>query len=150
MHFFLIKESINSNYLNLTEKDDDLDEKLIDRTHRFWGDDRNLFTRVGKVVGRSMLSTGHEGHLIFGPYISLAAGCYRVAIRGKLGINGAAGSRMDVCVEKGTRVLVESSLSLSTEDDYVVSLVISLDTNCSDLEVRVLVKAESEVAISLI
>ena len=71
MHFFLIKESINSNYLNLTEKDDDLDEKLIDRTHRFWGDDRNLFTRVGKVVGRSMLSTGHEGHLIFGPYISL-------------------------------------------------------------------------------
>ena len=123
---------------------------MPDSIQRFWGSDSRLGSQVGKHVGRNIETTGQAGYLIFGPYMPLVAGHYQVVIRGALGKNGAAGARMDVVVDKSTLVVAESALHKSDMDGCLVSLQISLDAPCTDLEVRVWVEATSDVTISLL
>jgi glycosyltransferase involved in cell wall biosynthesis len=120
------------------------------RTHRFHGSSPLLRTVVGSVQGKYLVTTGIGGNLIHGPYLALAAGNYLVVIRGALGKNGASGALMDVAVDKGNRILAESALGEPGNDGHLVSLPISLDASCTDLEVRVWVEAASDVTISLL
>jgi hypothetical protein len=123
---------------------------MPDEVHRFWGSDSRLGTQVGQRAGRDIVSTGQAGYLIFGPYISLVAGSYAVKIRGALGENGTAGARMDVAADKGVRVLGESALVEPDEDGCLISLPVSLDTPCTDLEVRVWVGDDTDLKVSMI
>jgi glycosyltransferase involved in cell wall biosynthesis len=123
---------------------------MPDGVRRLWGSDSHFGTQVGKRTGREIVSTGQAGFLLFGPYIALAAGQYRVMIHGTLGENGVAGARMDVAVGKGTRILAHSALGKSDKSGCLVALPISLDTPCIDLEVRVWVEAVSNATISLL
>jgi glycosyltransferase involved in cell wall biosynthesis len=123
---------------------------MPDEVQRFWGSDNRLGTQVGKRSGRDMECTGQAGHLIYGPYIPLAAGRYQVVVRGALGENGAAGARMDVAVDQGSLILGESMLNESGSDGCIVTLPIALDTPCTDLEIRVWVSEGSELRISMI
>ena len=51
----------------------------------FSTDDARIATQVGKrSLGSGMASTGQEGWLIFGPYIPLPAGHYRVELQGSV------------------------------------------------------------------
>jgi glycosyltransferase involved in cell wall biosynthesis len=123
---------------------------MPDGVYRFWGSDRRLFSRTGKRLGRDIVSTGLSGQLIYGPYITMDAGQYRVRIRGALGEEGAAPANMDVAIDKGKRILAKSVLSQPDENGWLVSLPISLDTPCTDFEVRVWVEGHSEVTISML
>jgi len=53
---------------------------LLVRT--YWGDD--LFTQAGVRQGSRILANGDEGVLVFGPYIPLAPGRYRLSAQGGL------------------------------------------------------------------
>lgn len=123
---------------------------MPDDVYRFWGSDRRLSTKVGKRIGREIVSTGLAGHLIYGPYIPLAAGRYRVLMRGTWGIAGAIGAHMDVAVDKGNVILGESALHMADSEGYLVSLPISLLAPCTDLEVRVEVSKETELRVAMI
>ena len=123
---------------------------MPDDVHRFWGSDSRLGTQVGERTGRDIVSTRQAGYLIFGPYIPLASGHYTVKIRGELGENGLAGARMDVAVDKGQQILGESVVGKLGEDGYLVSLPISLDTSCTDLEIRVWVSDDTDLKVSMI
>ena len=114
------------------------------------GGDSRLGTQVGKCTGRDIVSTGQAGYLLFGPYIPLDAGQYRVVIRGVLGENGLAGTRMDVVIDKGGLILGESVLSEPDENGNFVALLISLDKPCTDLEVRVWVSNGTDLQVSMI
>jgi len=87
---------------------------------------------------------------MFGSYLALGAGDYQVRIRGALGENSAAAAWMDVASDKGKRILAKSVLSQPDENGWLVSLPISLDAPCADLEVRVRVDRHSEVTISML
>lgn len=123
---------------------------MPDGVYRFWGSDRRLSSRIGKRQGRDIVSTGQTGHLIYGPYIPLDAGRYRIVIRGALGASGAAAAHMDVAIDQNKRILAKSVLSQPDVDGCLVSLPISLDAPCTDLEVRVWVDGPSEVTISML
>jgi glycosyltransferase involved in cell wall biosynthesis len=124
---------------------------MHDGVRRFWGADRRLGTRVGRRIGREIVTTGQAGYLIYGPCIPLAAGQYRVVIHGTLGENGAGGrARVELATHKGERVLVKSPLSKSVRDGCLVSLPVSLDIACTDLEVRLWVEEHSDVSISML
>ena len=123
---------------------------MPDDVRRFWGGDSRLGTQVGKCTGRDIVSTGQAGYLLFGPYIPLDAGQYRVVIRGVLGENGLAGTRMDVVIDKGGLILGESVLSEPDENGNFVALLISLDKPCTDLEVRVWVSNGTDLQVSMI
>ena len=138
------------NLLNVILRDQWYQQWMPDDVRRFWGGDSRLGTQVGKRTGRDIESTGEAGYLLFGPYIPLAAGQYQVVIRGALGENGAAGARMDIAVDKGQRVLGECVLGEPGEGGCLVSLPISLDAPCIDLEVRVWVGDATDMQISMI
>ncbi|UUE95601.1 glycosyltransferase family 4 protein [Comamonas thiooxydans] len=123
---------------------------MPDDVHRFWGGDARLCTQVGKRNGRDIETTGKAGYLIFGPYIPLEAGQYQVLVRGAVGACGLAGARMDVAVNKGAYILGESVLSVPDEKGNFVTLLINLDTPCTDLEVRLWVGGDSELKVSMI
>jgi hypothetical protein len=125
-------------------------KNLLKGEFKYFGSDARLGTQVGKRIGRDIESTGQEGYLIFGPYIPLDAGQYRVTIQGRCGANGLAGARMDVVFDKGQYVLGESLLKDPDECGNVVALHISLDVPCTDLEVRVWVSEGSELNVSMI
>jgi glycosyltransferase involved in cell wall biosynthesis len=109
-----------------------------------------LYSKVGKRLGRDIVSTGQAGPLIYGPYIPLDAGQYQVVIRGSLGEGRAAAARVDVAIDQGRRILAESVLTKFGENGCLVSLPISLEAPCTDFEVRVWVDGHSEVTISML
>ena len=121
---------------------------MPDEVHRFWGGDDRLGTQVGKRTGRDIESTGQAGHLIYGPYMPLPAGQYRVTISGVLGKNGVAGAYIDSAVDQGRLILAKSALGEPDVDGCLVSLPITLDAPCTDLEIRVWVSNETDVQIS--
>ncbi|GAC1609324.1 MAG: glycosyltransferase family 1 protein [Aquirhabdus sp.] len=123
---------------------------MPDDVRRFWGGDSRLGTQVGKRTGRDIVCEGKAGYLIFGPYIALSAGQYRVVIRGTFGANGIAGARMDVVVDAGSLILGESALGEPDENGCFVSLPISLDAPCTDLEIRVWVEDHTDISISML
>jgi glycosyltransferase involved in cell wall biosynthesis len=123
---------------------------MPDDVHRFWGGDSRLGTQVGKSSGRDVETTSKAGYLIFGPYLALAAGQYRVLIRGTLGANGLAGARMDAVANRGELILGEAALGAPDDDGCLVTLTISLEAPCADLETRVWVEELSELTISMV
>lgn len=138
------------NLLNVMLGDQWYQQWMHDDVRRFWGGDSRLGTQVGKRTGRDIVCTGQAGYLIFGPYIPLVAGHYRVVIRGALGENSLAGARMDVAVNQGRLILAESALGEPDVDGCLVALPISLDEPCTDLEVRVWVGDNTDLQISML
>ncbi|MFM0044179.1 Wzt carbohydrate-binding domain-containing protein [Paraburkholderia sediminicola] len=117
---------------------------------RLRGSDNRLYTHVGERTGHDIGCTGQAGYLIFGPYIALNPGHYRLAIFGALGEGGIAGAHMDVAIDKGERVIAECPLDNSSDEGSFATLPISLDVPCSDLEIRVWVNADTDLRISMI
>lgn len=123
---------------------------MPDGVHRFWGSDGRLGTQVGQRSGQEILTTGKSGYLLFGPYLSLKPGSYTIKIHGKLGENFPKNSVIDVVIEQGRTTLAEVPFANSKSDDCISSFCVTLDKQCTDLEVRIRVDALCEVAISLI
>lgn len=120
------------------------------RIHHYHGSSPLLKTVVGSIQGKNLVSTGVAGNLLYGPYLALSAGNYRVVIRGALRQMGTTAARMDVAVNQGALILVESVLGEPGTDGCLCSLSISLDAPCSDIEVRVWVGDDTDLEVSMI
>jgi hypothetical protein len=116
----------------------------------FKGSDTRFRTQVGARAGRSIVTTKQAGYLLFGSYLSVAAGQHLVTIRGTAGENGLARARMDIAINKGKFIVAESSLHEPGEDGCLTRVLITLDSNCTDLELRVWVNKKTDVQISMI
>jgi O-antigen biosynthesis alpha-1,2-mannosyltransferase len=116
------------------------------RNWEFDGSSKRLKSDVGQIMGRSRVSNGSEGYLIYGPNLSLAAGHYRIILTGFFRIPLASKARFDVCVSGGTEVLVRKDL-VGSADAEVVNVSLLLKRARKDLEVRVLVEAGAEFGI---
>jgi glycosyltransferase involved in cell wall biosynthesis len=123
---------------------------IPDGVRRYWGADHRLFSQVGEKKDQSIRTTKKEGYLIYGPFISLAARQYHVVIQGTADTNELAGARMDVAANQGKLIFGNSLLKKADEDGNLITLPITLDTPCTDLEVRVWVSANSNLTISMI
>jgi glycosyltransferase involved in cell wall biosynthesis len=121
---------------------------MPDDIYRFLGSDQRLNTQVGERLGLAMKTTGKQGHMIFGPYIPLAAGWYRVTLRGALGEKGLGAARMDVVCDQNLRSLGEVVLSEPDDTGCFVTLPIELTSACTDLEVRVWVSESTELEVA--
>ena len=122
----------------------------FDGVLRFLGSDGRFGTQVGLRNGRNMQSTSQAGYLLFGPYIALSSGRYRILLRGALGQTGSTETKFDVAIEQGSLVLNQSIVSYSDLDGALGSLIISLETDCTDLEIRVWISENTDLKISAI
>jgi glycosyltransferase involved in cell wall biosynthesis len=119
-----------------------------DQTLRFLGSDGKLGTQVGRRVGRSMVSTGSSGYLIFGPYIPLKEGVYKVLVNGSMNPSSASTTKVDVAINKGAEILAENRILNTLSADCLTSLKVTLKESCEDFEVRVLVASDCDLTIT--
>ncbi len=121
-----------------------------DGTYRYWGGDGRLCTQVGKRVGRDIVSTNQPGYLLFGPYLALPVGDYRVVVMGTLGKSAGGEAHVDIAVDRGSRILAKSLIGEYIEESCLASLPISLDVSCSDLEIRIWIDGNIDVRVSMV
>lgn len=124
---------------------------MLTGERRFYGDDDRLQTQVGScVANHKMATTKQAGYLLYGPYIALSPGQYRITIRGEVGDTGLDYAGMDVVIDKGSIILAQSSLNVPSLDSEIGSVKINVVTSCSDLEVRVWVNQNTELQVTMI
>jgi glycosyltransferase involved in cell wall biosynthesis len=115
---------------------------------RYWGSDPRLHTAVGERRGRALLSSGRQGHLLYGPYLSLKPGRYDAVIHGTLGPFGVEGGAVaDVSAEGGKALLVERIIRAG-EPNVLARLPFTLRETAQGVEVRVFVDEQSDLSIT--
>lgn len=149
MPWFTWKQSAE-NFLSVLQGSEWYKQWMPDGTLRYWGSDTRLRTDVGKRIGLTMAATGKSGCLIFGPYIELATGRYRVKVYGVFGRSGVDGAKMDVAFDKGNQTLGKCSMNLPDKGGCIATLMIALEVSCGDLECRVYVDENTDLQVSKI
>jgi glycosyltransferase involved in cell wall biosynthesis len=144
----LSKNYISQNLIDIMLRDKWITQWTPDNILRYLGNDGRFGTHVGKRIGRKIESTNQAGILLFGPYVTLAPGNYQVVIRGAVGRNGLAGARMEVIIDKNNQIFGKADLSVPDKNGGLVTMTISLDVLCIDIEVRVYVETKSDLIIS--
>ena len=120
---------------------------LPDGVFRYWGADARLSTSVGDRFGPRMETTGRAGHLIFGPYVSLDAGEYRIVIFCEID-RLAGGENLDLVINGGATVLLQKSMGDLKEGKDELEVSLTLENAVSDLEVRIWVDEGSRLAVT--
>lgn len=114
-----------------------------DGTLRFWGGDHRLHTQVGQRRRCRMRSTGQSGFLVFGPYLPLSAGHYRLRARG--GGKCLLGTEyIDMTSDGGGQKLCHVLLAEAAEG-WRVEVDIDVPIAITDFEVRLWVDGRSDL-----
>ncbi|MGN6312919.1 MAG: glycosyltransferase family 4 protein [Rhodanobacteraceae bacterium] len=110
--------------------------------------DHRLSTQVGRLVRGRLQSTAQSGWLLYGPYLPLEAGRYRVRLFGGWNLAcGSAWAGMAVGAA-GTPVIRKSLVPVVSRDPTVlVELDVTLPTGVSDYQVRVFVDEQASLWI---
>lgn len=112
----------------------------------FDGSSKQFRHGVGRIVGRSVVSDGTAGHLLFGPYLSLAPGRYRVRVAGAYNMPPGSAAYIDVVMAGSSEVLMGMDLTGSSSE-LVAEADFTVKRRCNDLEVRILVDKRAEFRI---
>lgn len=114
--------------------------------------DARLRTLHGRRHDGALVSTGQAGCLMYGPYLRVSEGRYRMVLYGD--VENAAGAHLDVVSAHGAKVHLEARLADATtgpdaavRDDLLFSGNFVLDCDVEDLEVRVHVGAETVMRV---
>jgi hypothetical protein len=115
----------------------------------FYADGGMLTTlprQVGQIEGTALVSDGRSGFIVFGPYIPVAAGKYKLLVHGKVG--RADLGWVDVVSSKGTVQHGMFALaSTQGRDGLLAEGLLQLHEHVVDLEIRVYVDAHNEVTL---
>lgn len=124
-------------------------EWVPDGVIRLRGSDLRLLSQFGRREGRHMYSTGQAGHLVYGPYMFLAAGRYEVRIKGSFAGQPGPNPNIEVAVGRGNQVLARGDLySEHLADNSERKIAFTADSDCPDVEVRVWVEACNVVTLT--
>lgn len=119
---------------------------------RCYGSDPRLRSFAGARAGATIWTTGKEGYLIYGPYLPIKPGLYKVTIKGHVGSIGLNGAWLDIAVSGGKKILVEGYLAAEPQQGEQVLAEVDLTVTepWADMEVRVSVGCFSDLGISLV
>ncbi|UHH09001.1 glycosyltransferase family 4 protein [Luteimonas fraxinea] len=130
-----------------------------DQPYRRWigNEDRYLFsgynprlqTLVGERSHGDIVTSGREGVLVYGPYMSLGAGSYRLRIRGELSAPHIDATLVEVVAMQAS-LQVAAWHVIASEDGMIVDAEFRLPDDVDDLEVRLTVSSEHAVRFSRI
>ena len=104
---------------------------------------------AASVEGNALVTTGKSGFLMYGPYVPLDAGAYRLTVRGEVAeMAEGAQLRIDVASKAGTvshgEVIVATPMP---GQETIADLRFTLENAVSDLEVRANVSDGASVKI---
>ena len=117
--------------------------------------DHRLMTSCGRKAGAVLETTGHAGVLLYGPYLAVASGRYRLRLYGSCDAkNKRAAATLEVVSEAGNRVLRSCEIAASATIPMTGCVLARLDFAAheavTDLEVRVHVSSETEMTVESI
>lgn len=119
---------------------------LHDGVVRYWGADPRLHTKVGKLTGTSISTTGKAGHLIYGPYDRFEAGRYGLLIKGTA--DRCTGEEwLDVTCDKGQCQLLHIDLPMRGHGKFQLEYEFIIEKACIDMEIRLMVAVETVLII---
>jgi glycosyltransferase involved in cell wall biosynthesis len=116
------------------------------RNWRFDGSSRRLRSQVGRVVGRSLVSTGREGFLLTGPNLAMPSDHYHVCLRGNYSIPPGVVAYADICSSAGECVIARVDLageSFAVIAEFDLLLLKALN----DFEVRTYLENTASIRI---
>ncbi|OCX75578.1 glycosyl transferase family 90 [Acidithiobacillus thiooxidans] len=120
---------------------------------RFLGSDTALCTEVGQREGQALVSTGQAGYLLYGPYMALEPGSYRVVLYGSADAIAVADATTDVCMAEGQRIITPGPKLRATtggQEGLLAAISYVVEENCRDIEVRVRVTERCRISIALV
>ncbi|MCX7098689.1 MAG: glycosyltransferase [Methylococcales bacterium] len=114
-----------------------------EKGYRYFASDPRYFSAVGKKNGLYLETNGTEGHLIFGPYLSLPAGRYWVRLYGQVKQLGVPPAYADSVVRQGSEELSMSVLSVTHETGLIAEMEVLIKSPVTDFEIRLWVAENS-------
>ena len=105
--------------------------------------DAKLGTLVGVRDPKGVITpSGQPGFLVFGPYIALEPGVYRIVAKGALQGTGKTAGMIDAIAQKGERVFGMKPIYSLTggPDSTLASMVFEVDSAVTDAEFRIQVQ----------
>ncbi len=123
---------------------------LPDGVRRYWGADPRLHTQVGERRGTAMHTTGKAGFLVYGPYVSLPKGRYKVLVYGTCCmIEGSKDAWIDVAWNQGSILSgrLPFPAPLTDQPHELASLVFELPAHIHDVEIQIFVGKNEEFCI---
>jgi glycosyltransferase involved in cell wall biosynthesis len=118
-------------------------------------DDPRLHTNCGSRNATAIVTSGRDGFLVYGPYLAIAPGRYRVRVFGTQTPGAANGSAtLEIACDGGKRRLAACAISgasdVHRDAGMIVRLDFSADRGVPDLEVRIMVSSETRMAVESI
>lgn len=105
----------------------------------------DVFTQVGTRKQGALIATGKPGFLMYGPYVTLQPGFYRLDLNGK----SSGAFVVDLVASKGQQTLFKQSIFNPVgEDGVLASVAFEVPASVSDFEVRVIVPEGADTMIS--
>lgn len=109
--------------------------------------DNQLCTQVGKLIDGCMTSIGEEGFLLFGPYIALEKGYYRLFVYGDAFFSGNLRGYFDIVTMMGKEVISKITLSSADKNGIIGTINFQLTEKVENVEFRVYVTKECNISI---
>ena len=125
-------------------------EQVVRRTCAYWASHPRMQTQVGYPMGRGLATTGKEGALLYGPYISLPAGSYVATVLGEgFGRQGLDEAYWDVTWSKGAVATPPLPLNRSRggKSGELGNVRFDLTSFADEVEVRLFVGAKSNLRV---
>jgi glycosyltransferase involved in cell wall biosynthesis len=108
-----------------------------------------LHSQVAEAVDGGFGTNGTQGFLVYGPYVDLPAGSYRVNLYGEA--PEPSDARYDVVAAQGADVLAEGTLpGPGAESPLLLSRDVALPQGTSGLEIRLWVDAQADLRLDAI
>lgn len=111
--------------------------------------DPRIASEIGQRGAAGLWSDGRAGYLMYGPYIDVPPGSYKLEMRGQW-LGGGGSATLDVAISKGANVLASRNLQAPVE---ATPLAESLDFQvpqggAGDLEIRLRVDAGLKASVA--
>ena len=114
------------------------------QTEKFLGNNDKLATQVGVREGGIIKANSQPGFLVYGPYVPLEPGVYRLVAKGNLSGPCMALGFIDVVADKGQRILaVKPIVAGQSAAGDIVSLAFEVTQPVTDIEFRINISAQT-------
>jgi hypothetical protein len=113
---------------------------------RLIGSDPSLCTIVGTKTGQELHTTGREGYLLFGPFLTLDIGTYRCRLFGNY--RGKGSAEYDLVCNEGKTILAKGKLAHEPHWGELLSIEFEVSEEVRRFEVRIVVNAGAHICLS--
>lgn len=119
------------------------------QVEQFAGDSPKLASLVGVREGNLIKANGQPGFLVYGPYIALKPGVYRLVAKGNLATAYKSLGVIDIVSDKGVTVLaVKPIVTGQAATGNIVSLAFEVTQPVTDAEFRLSITAQTTGSFS--